>query len=42
MRTRLELSRTECWILLVLYVCFVVWLGLETAGVTNWLRGASI
>lgn len=34
LRTDLSLNRWEGWLLLGLYAAFVVWLGLETAGVT--------
>ncbi|MBT8489238.1 MAG: sodium:calcium antiporter [Gemmatimonadetes bacterium] len=34
LRTSLELSRAEGWVLLTLYAAFVVWLALETTGVT--------
>jgi cation:H+ antiporter len=37
LRTDLSLSRWEGWLLLGLYAAFVVWLGLETAGVTTML-----
>ena len=35
LRTKLTLSRRECYILLALYAAFVGWLILETVGVTN-------
>ena len=35
LRMGLELSRRECWGLLGLYVVFVAWMALETAGITN-------
>lgn len=35
LRTRLALSRAECVILLLLYGAFVVWMALETAGITR-------
>ncbi|MDX1646737.1 MAG: sodium:calcium antiporter [Longimicrobiales bacterium] len=35
LRTDLALERLEGWILLALYLTFVLWLGLETAGVTT-------
>lgn len=35
LRTDLSLKRWEGWLLLGLYAAFVVWLGLETAGVTT-------
>ena len=34
MRTHLMLSRAECWVLMLLYVAFVAWMALETAGLT--------
>jgi len=40
-RTNLRLGRREATLLLLLYVAFVVWLGLETAGVTSFLAGAA-
>jgi cation:H+ antiporter len=39
LRTSLRLDPREGWALLGLYVCFVAWLGLETAGVTDLLGG---
>jgi len=35
MRTRMTLSRTESYLLLVIYVTFVVWMALESFGVTQ-------
>ncbi len=35
MRTRLTLSRAECVMLMLLYVAFVAWMALETAGLTS-------
>lgn len=35
LRTGLRISRTECWLLLGLYAIFVLWIILETVGVTN-------
>ena len=35
LRTDMALTRGECLALLLLYVVFVVWIALETAGVTN-------
>lgn len=37
MRLKLELSRGEAWLLLLLYVLFVTWLTLETLGVMSWI-----
>lgn len=39
MRTRLVLSRGESVILLVLYVAFVVWIGLASVAVIDWVHG---
>ena len=35
LRTGLRISRTECWLLLGLYAVFVLWVILETVGVTS-------
>ena len=35
LRTGLRISRTECWLLLGLYAIFVLWIILETVGVTS-------
>jgi cation:H+ antiporter len=35
LRTKFFLSPVECWILLGLYVVFIVWMVLETVGITN-------
>jgi cation:H+ antiporter len=35
LRTKLVLSKWECWLLLGLYVAFIIWMLLETIGVTN-------
>ncbi|MEM9818770.1 MAG: sodium:calcium antiporter [Cyanobacteria bacterium P01_D01_bin.6] len=35
LRTRLTLSKFECWTLLGMYVAFIGWMALETAGVTH-------
>ena len=37
LRTGLELERREAWLLLGLYGVFVLWLVLESAGVTAWI-----
>ncbi|MFC4989510.1 sodium:calcium antiporter [Saliphagus infecundisoli] len=34
-RTEMALSRREAWLLLVLYACFVVWLVVESVGLTG-------
>jgi cation:H+ antiporter len=41
LRTNLQLRRTEAGILLGLYGLFLLWIALETAGVTNWTQGAA-
>jgi len=38
MRTSLRLRKSECWSLLGLYVIFIVWMVLETVGVTSIVR----
>jgi cation:H+ antiporter len=38
LRTEMALSRTECRLLLVLDLGFVLWIGLETAGITSTLH----
>ncbi|WKN32831.1 sodium:calcium antiporter [Porifericola rhodea] len=38
MRTKLELSKTECWVLLGLYVIFLAWMILETIGLSSIVR----
>ena len=38
LRTGMALNRTECWLLLLLYLVFVLWIGLETAGITSALH----
>jgi cation:H+ antiporter len=35
LRTRLELTKTESWLLLALYGAFIVWMMLETFDITN-------
>ncbi len=35
LRSNLNLTIPECWILLGLYVAFIVWIALETFGITN-------
>lgn len=35
LRTKLEVSKTESWILLFVYLAFSIWMTLETFGVTN-------
>lgn len=37
LRTDFRLEKWEGWALLVLYVVFLAWLGLETAGVSRWV-----
>ncbi|MCF8025194.1 MAG: sodium:calcium antiporter [Desulfobacteraceae bacterium] len=37
LRTQLRVSRTECGMLLVLYAVFILWTGLETFGVIDFL-----
>ncbi|MBK1705199.1 sodium:calcium antiporter [Halochromatium glycolicum] len=38
LRTGMTLTRSECWLLLALYLVFVLWIGLETAGVSSALH----
>jgi cation:H+ antiporter len=42
LRTGLELRRTEAAILLGVYALFLVWIALETLGVTDWTQGAAV
>jgi len=42
LRTNLQLRRTEAAILLGLYGLFLLWIALETFGVTNWTQGAAV
>ena len=35
LRTKLALSKWECWLLLGLYAAFIGWMVLETFGITN-------
>ena len=37
LRTDLTLTRRECYILLVLYAVFFIWLAAETTGATGWI-----
>nr|WP_255616868.1 sodium:calcium antiporter [Aurantimonas sp. VKM B-3413] len=39
MRTSMALTRIESWILLGVYAVMVIWVGLESTGVTHLLRG---
>ena len=42
LRTGLQLRRAEAAILLGLYGLFLLWIALETFGVTNWTHGAAV
>jgi len=42
LRTNLQLNRAEAAILLGLYGLFLVWIALETMGITNWTQGAAV
>lgn len=37
LRTALELTKGECWVLLGLYLVFIGWMGLETVGLSNFV-----
>jgi cation:H+ antiporter len=37
LRTNLELTKWECWILLGLYLVFIGWMGLETVGISSFV-----
>ncbi len=39
MRTQMSLSRREAWILLLLYLTFVAWVGLESFDVIDLVPG---
>jgi cation:H+ antiporter len=38
MRTHMKITRNEAWFLLLLYVTFVIWIGLESFGVIDTVR----
>ena len=39
MRTHMVLTDAESWAMLALYLVFVAWMGLETFGAVDWIRG---